>query len=52
MQAVTDFRDEENIVEPLLPIDWNGVYWQVSESAKAGIKRRRRLINPHKGTGK
>jgi O-methyltransferase len=51
-QAVTDFRDEENIVESLLQIDWNGVYWQVSESAQAEAKRRRDLTNVPKVNGK
>jgi hypothetical protein len=28
-QAVEDFRADRRIVEPLCPIDWTGVYWQV-----------------------
>jgi O-methyltransferase len=29
-QAVDDFRREHSIADPLLPIDWTGVMWQVS----------------------
>lgn len=29
-KAVDDFRAAEGIAEPLLPIDWTGVYWQVN----------------------
>ncbi len=29
-QAVDDFRRERSVADPLLPIDWTGVTWQVS----------------------
>jgi O-methyltransferase len=29
-QAVDDFRADQKIAEPLCPIDWTGVYWQVT----------------------
>ena len=29
-QAVQDFRQANNIREPIVPIDWTGVYWQRS----------------------
>jgi O-methyltransferase len=29
-KAVDDFRADLNLVEPLCPIDWTGVYWQVN----------------------
>ena len=29
-QAVDEFRAERDIVDPLCPIDWTGVYWQVN----------------------
>jgi hypothetical protein len=32
-KAVDDFRAGRNIVEPLCPIDWTGVYWQVNAPA-------------------
>lgn len=38
-QAVDDFRAEARIVEPLYPIDWTGVYWQVAALPKAEPKR-------------
>ncbi|HEX8920434.1 MAG TPA: TylF/MycF/NovP-related O-methyltransferase, partial [Pyrinomonadaceae bacterium] len=40
-QAVDDFRAEQDIVEPLCPIDWTGVYWQTSTLARNGTKKRR-----------
>lgn len=32
-QAVEDFRDNNNILSPLVKIDWAGAYWRKSESA-------------------
>jgi O-methyltransferase len=32
-QAIEDFRAEHTISDPLLPIDWGGVYWQRSSNA-------------------
>jgi Macrocin-O-methyltransferase (TylF). len=26
--AVEDFRTANNITEPIIPVDWTGVYWQ------------------------
>jgi UDP:flavonoid glycosyltransferase YjiC (YdhE family) len=39
-QAVDDFRAEADIVSPLCPIDWTGVYWQVIPPGKARDKAR------------
>lgn len=50
-QAVNDFRAEEDIVAPLCPIDWTGVYWQVNAPIKAGTKwsvNNRKLALGHK----
>ncbi len=30
-EAVTDFRKQQNITEPIQTIDWTGVYWQRKE---------------------
>lgn len=27
-QAVTDYREAHGITEPIIPVDWTGVYWQ------------------------
>jgi hypothetical protein len=30
-QAVTDYREKFGIEEPIVPIDWIGVYWRRSK---------------------
>lgn len=37
-QAVDEFRAAEKIVAPLCPIDWTGVYWQVTKPEKRSAK--------------
>ena len=37
-RAVDDFRAEHGIEEPLVKIDWTGVYWRRSGSAEGGAK--------------
>jgi rhamnosyltransferase subunit B len=38
-QAVDDFRAEQDVVAPLCPIDWTGVYWQANSPGRGGKKQ-------------
>ena len=35
--AVEDFRTAHDIGEPIVPIDWTGVYWRVSRALTLGV---------------
>ena len=42
-KAVTDYRYEFGITEPLTPIDWTGVYWRKQVTATIAIARRQAI---------